>query len=384
MKDKLSWALVIIVSMVLGAGIVLGIDSARSDDDNGSVTGVGQFADTTPPDNNNSNSSNVDAGSSNGAAISDNLDDVSDLYEAVRPSVVSITGTSRTSGGSGSGIVLDKEGNILTNNHVVSGFTELDVTLSDGTSAKATIVGTDPGSDLAVIRADLPADKLKPAKLGDSDKVRTGEGVIAVGNPFGIEGSLTQGVVSGLGRTLAGGTGRPLRQLIQSDAAINPGNSGGALFNRSGEVIGITTAIENPSGDRVFVGIGYAVPVNTATRFLPDMLAGRPIQHPRLGVQLTNLTPALASTHNLNITQGVMLQSVEAGSAASRAGLRGVSGTRAGDVVVSIDGKAVKTFEELAGYIDTKRVGDKIQIKYVRDNQEQTTEVTLEAWRSTT
>jgi putative serine protease PepD len=381
MKDKLSWALVIIVSMVLGAGIVLGIDSTRSDNDNGSLTGVGQFADTTPSDN---NKSNDNTSSSNGAAISDNLDDVSDLYEAVRPSVVSIAGTSRTSGGSGSGIVLDKEGNILTNNHVVSGFTDLDITLSDGTSAKATIVGTDPGSDLAVIRADLPAEKLKPAKLGDSDKVRTGEGVIAVGNPFGIEGSLTQGVVSGLGRTLAGGTGRPLRQLIQSDAAINPGNSGGALFNRSGEVIGITTAIENPSGDRVFVGIGYAVPVNIAKRFLPDMLAGRAIQHPRLGVQLTNLTPALASTYNLNITQGVMLQSVEAGSAASRAGLRGVSGTRAGDVVVSIDGSAVKTFEELAGYIDTKSVGDKIQIKYVRDNQEQTAEVTLEAWRSTT
>ena len=380
MKDKLSWALVIIVSMVLGGGIMLGIDSARSDNNNGTLTGVGQFADTTPADNN----SNGNTSSSNGAPISNTLDDISDLYAAVRPSVVSIAGTSRTSGGSGSGIVLDKQGNILTNNHVVSGFTDLDVTLSDGTTAKATIVGTDPGSDLAVVHVDIPADKLKPAKLGDSDKVRTGEGVIAVGNPFGIEGSLTQGVVSGLGRTLSGGTGRPLRQLIQSDAAINPGNSGGALFNRNGEVIGITTAIENPSGDRVFVGIGYAVPVNTATRFLPDMLAGRAIQHPRLGVQLTNVTPGIASTYSLNISQGVMLQSVEAGSAASRAGLRGVSGTRAGDVVIAIDGKAVKTFEELAGYIDGKSVGDKVQVKYVRDNQEQTAEITLEAWKSTT
>ena len=384
MKDKLSWVLVIIVSMVLGAGIVVGIDSARSDD-NGSTAVIERPADSTSgAPGGESTRGNNGNGSSNGAVDSDQLDDVADLYEAVRPSVVSISGTSRTSGGSGSGIILDKEGNILTNNHVVSGFTDLDVTLGDGTSAAATIVGTDPGSDLAVINVDLPADKLQPAKLGDSDKVRTGEGVIAVGNPFGIEGSLTQGVISGLGRTLSGGTGRPLRQLIQSDAAINPGNSGGGLFNSAGEVIGITTAIENPSGDRVFVGIGYAVPVNIAKRFLPDMLAGRPIQHPRLGVQLTNLSPALAANYNLNISQGVMLQSVEAGSAASRAGLRGVNGSRAGDVVIAIDGKAVKTYEELAGYIDSKSVGDKVQVKYVRDNQEQTVDVTLEAWRSTT
>jgi S1-C subfamily serine protease len=369
MKEKLSWVVVIVVSMVLGAGIVLGIDSARSDDESSLTTATQQGTQQELP-------------APSGSVANDNLDDVADLYEAVRPSVVSITGQSRTGGGSGSGIVLDKQGNILTNNHVVSGYDQIDVTLWDGTSASAKIVGTDPGSDLAVINAQLPADKLKPARLGDSEKLRTGEGVIAVGNPFGIEGSLTQGVVSGLGRTLAGGSGRPLRQLIQSDAAINPGNSGGGLFNRSGEVVGITTAIENPSGDRVFVGIGYAVPVDIAKRFLPDMMAGRQIQHPRLGVQLTNVTPALAASLGLNIDRGVMIQSIDASTAAAKAGLRGASGSRAGDVVIAIDGKAISNFNELASYVDSKNVGDKIQVKVVRDGQEMSFEVTLEAWRS--
>jgi S1-C subfamily serine protease len=128
-----------------------------------------------------------------------------------------------------------------------------------------------------VVKVDVAADKLQPAVLGDSDKARIGELVIAVGNPLNLAGSVTEGIVSGLGRTLSGGAGRPLRQLIQSDAAINPGNSGGALFNKNGEVIGITTAIDNPDGERAFVGIGYSVPVNAAKRFLPDMLEGRTV-----------------------------------------------------------------------------------------------------------
>jgi S1-C subfamily serine protease len=319
---------------------------------------------------------------SSDGSVSAAINDVSDLYDQVRPSVVRITtqGARAGTGGLGSGVVIDKEGHILTNNHVVDGASQIDVTLAGGVSARAEVVGTDPGNDLAIIEVDLPADQLKPVKLGDSSKVRVGEFVIAIGNPFGIEATITDGIVSGIGRTLASGSGRPLRQLIQSDAAINPGNSGGGLFNGRGELIGITTAIENPSGDRVFVGIGYAVPVNTAQRFLPDMLAGRQIQHPRMGVQLQDLTPALAARLGLKgDQQGVLITGVEAGSAAARAGLRGGN---AGDVVVALDGKDVKNFEELAAYIDSKNVGDKLSVKVLREGKEQTLELTLEAWRS--
>src|SRR5207249_3649046 len=155
------------------------------------------------------------------------------------------------SGGLGSGIIIDNKGYILTNNHVVNGFDKIDVTTADGTAASATVVGTDPGNDLAVVKVNMSSDKLKAANLGDSDQARIGDVVIAVGNPFSLDGSVTEGIISGNGRTLQGGTGRPLRQLLQSDAAINPGNSGGALFDRSGNVVGITTAIENPSGQDV-------------------------------------------------------------------------------------------------------------------------------------
>jgi S1-C subfamily serine protease len=193
---------------------------------------------------------------------------------------------------------------------------------------------------------------------------------------------VTEGIVSGLGRTLGGGAGRPLRQLIQSDAAINPGNSGGALFNARGEVIGITSAIENPNGERVFVGIGYAVPINTAQRFLPDMIQGRRIEHPRLGIGLQNLTPAVAETLGISVDQGVLITQVEPSSASSRAGLRGGSTAGAvGDVIVQIDDKQIRTFDDLANYLDSKKVGDTVKVKIVRDGKEATVDVTLEAWQ---
>jgi putative serine protease PepD len=312
--------------------------------------------------------------------------DVSELYARVKPSVVEINAAnSRSTAGSlGSGIVLDKEGHILTNNHVIRGFDQIDVGMADGTAVTAKIIGTDPGNDLALLKIEVPADKLQPATLGDSSKVKAGELVIAVGNPFGIEGSVTQGIVSGVGRTLGGGAGRPLRALIQSDAAINPGNSGGALFDMNGNVVGVTTAIENPSGDRVFVGIGYAVPINTAKRFIPDMKAGKKIEHPRMGVSLTAVTPALAKSNNLGVEQGLLITTLDPGSAAAKAGLRGgAPGARTGigDVITAVDSKVVKTFEDLADYIDNKNVGDTIKVKYMRDGKEATIDIVLDAWR---
>jgi serine protease Do len=371
MKERIvTWTAVVVLSITLGGAAVLGIDHLR-----------GTTKSSAPAVITNS----VPARTSN---VSNNaVQDVADLYASVRPSIVRITGqASRTgSGGLGSGIVLDSKGYILTNNHVVNGFDRIDVTLSDGTAASATVVGTDPGNDLAVVKVNLAADKLKPATLGDSDQARIGDLVVAVGNPFSLDGSVTEGIISGQGRTLSGGTGRPLRQLIQSDAAINPGNSGGALFDRNGSVIGITTAIENPSGQNVFVGIGYAIPINAAKRFLPDLIAGKTVQHPRMGVGLQDVTPAIAGTLNLNVQQGVLITSVDPSSAAARAGLKGGTGSgrspTPGDVVVAIDGHEVKSFNDLANYIDTKNVGDKVELKIVREGKDASINLTLDAWQ---
>jgi len=369
MKEKLTWAAVIFASMVLGGGVVIGADSLRDDS---STSASPQVIERT-------------VNSAGGVAMTAQQD-VSELYARVKPSVVEINAANSrsTSASLGSGIVLDKDGYILTNNHVIKGFDQIDVAMSDGTAVSATIAGVDAGNDLAVLKINVSADKLSPATLGDSDKVKAGSSVIAVGNPFGIEGSVTQGIVSGVGRTLGGGTGRPLRALIQSDAAINPGNSGGALFDINGNVIGITTAIENPSGDRVFVGIGYAVPINTAKRFIPDMKAGKQIDHPRLGVSLTAVTPALAKSNNIGVDQGLLVTTIDPASAASKAGIRGgAPGARTGigDVITSIDNKPVRTFEDLADYIDNKKVGDKVTVKYFRDGKESSVDIVLDAWQ---
>ncbi len=379
LRKVTTWTAVIVLSVVIGGAAVLGIDSLHSGKSSSSTTpAVIEHAVQSP-------SSNI----SNTAPQS-----VADLYAQVRPSVVEIAGSSTRGGfgggssGLGSGIVLDNKGDILTNYHVVQGFNQLDVTFGDGTSVPGKVIGTDPGDDLAVVQVSVDPNELKPAVLGDSDKVRPGDAVMAVGNPFGIDGSVTEGIVSGLGRQLQGTNGaRPLRQLIQSDAAINPGNSGGALFDMNGQVVGITNAIENPSGESVFVGIGYAIPINIAHKYLPDMLSGKPIQHARLGVALQNLTPSLAQQLGINVTQGVLITSVDSGSAAAKAGLHGGTGTSSrsgtvGDVVTAIDGNQVKNYDDLANYIDSKKVGDKVQLKIVRDNKEQTVDLTLDAWES--
>jgi S1-C subfamily serine protease len=362
MSEKLKWALTVVVSMVLGAAAVVGLEGVASDDGGSGSTVIERVS------------------SSDTSGVSTSINSVADLYDQVHESVVKINTSGSQGEGTGSGVVLDDDGHILTNNHVVASGGAIDVVLSDGTSASAEVVGRDTGNDLALIKTDLPADKLKPAKLGNSDDARVGDFVIAVGNPFDRDGTVTGGIVSGLGRTLAENGGRPLRQLIQSDAAINPGNSGGALINSRGEVIGITTAIENPSGGGVFAGIGYSVPINTATRFLPDLLAGRNVEHPRLGIGLEDVTPAIAESRGLSVDHGVQVVAVEQGSAAARAGLRGTR--QSGDVIVAIDGKEINSFDDLAAYIDGKKVGDSVQVKVMRGSQEVTVPVTLEAWRS--
>jgi len=302
------------------------------------------------------------------------------LYERASPSVVRITQTRGDNQvGLGSGIILDRSGHILTNNHVVAGGERLIVTLPDRTRAEARLVGRDPGNDLAVVKVDVDPAKLTPATLGDSSTVRPGQFAIALGNPFGLDRTITLGIISGVGRTLPTG-GRPLRSLIQTDALINPGNSGGPLLNARGEVIGVNTALDSTqlTGDGRGAAIGLAVPINTAKRVLPRMLAGETVKHPWLGISSLELDPIVARDRGIPLTSGALVQRVVRDSPADRAGIR------PGDVIVAIDGRPVRRVEEIADYLDAaKAVGDTVTLQVWRDGESLSLEVTLGEWPET-
>jgi putative serine protease PepD len=253
-----SFAAVVVLSAALGAGLIAGIDSLRgSDNGNAANAGTGSGSPSTI-------STSMPSGSTA-------LPDVADIYASVSPSVVEITTTARNGGGLGSGVVLSTDGLIITNNHVVEGATSISVNFSDGQSATARVVETKPNNDLAVIKVD-GISGLKAAKIGKSDALRPGDEIIAIGNPLGLDNTVTTGVVSALDRQLDGGRGEAsLDGLIQIDAAVNSGNSGGGLFNANGELVGIPTAIENPTGQSVFVGVAYAIPIKTAQTSLTSL-----------------------------------------------------------------------------------------------------------------
>ena len=323
------------------------------------------------------------------------------VYEETAPSIVQITTSRAVVPGSpfeqpieglGSGFIIDADGHILTNNHVAAGVDEVDVTLADGDTVPGRVVGRDPGDDVAVVKIDVDRSRIRPVRLGDSSQLRVGQLVVAIGNPFRFERSMTSGIVSAVGRTFSEvGRQRPLRNLIQTDAAINPGNSGGPLLNSAGEVIGINTAIENPTGNRVFVGLGFAIPINAAKASLPAMLRGDRVQHPWLGISGRQVTPTFTKDTGLSVNQGIYVIQVVPDSPAGRAGLKGAFAADAdlqgaprvpsgGDIILAIDGRAVSKIEELVAYLETKRVGDSVTLRLVRDGTEQEVKVTLEAW----
>ena len=340
--------------------------------------------------------------SSGNAALNSACLSAADIYQELRPAVVEITSTQQgrspfapSGTASGSGIVVDDQGTILTNYHVVADASDLTVTFSDNTTASASVVGTDPENDLAIIRADVSGQTLTSATLGDSDSVRVGDPVLAIGSPFELEGTLTEGIVSATGRTFAPGEStRPIRNMIQTDAAVNPGNSGGPLIDCHGEVIGINTALENPTGQDVNVGIAFAVPINTAKRFLPDMLVGETVSHPWLGIAGHDVTAALAEDLGLSVDSGVYVIVVSDGSPAQRAGLHAASRSEleatatgtpptGGDVIVAVDGRDIASIDELSSYLDTeKKVGDVVSLTVIREGQKSSVEATLAEWPS--
>jgi S1-C subfamily serine protease len=272
----------------------------------------------------------------------------------------------------------------VTNNHVVESASRIRVTFADGITAEAELVGRDSDNDLAVIRVDVPASRLHPVELGDSDALRVGQWAIAIGNPFGFEQTMTTGIVSALGRVVRQQSGFSLPQLIQTDAAINPGNSGGPLLDSHGRVIGVTTLIYSNSGTNA--GVGFAVPVDTVRRVVPSLIATGRYADPWLGIQGTSISSLLAEELDLPVEQGVLVQSVVEDGPADKAGLRGgnrqVSFEGAllaadGDIIVAIDGVSVQDMDDLIVYLADKSVGRRVTLTVLRDGAKRSVKVTL-------
>jgi len=308
------------------------------------------------------------------------------VYREVGPAVVHITSTAVAydfffnqvpQRGTGSGFIINEQGYIVTNNHVVENADNLEVTLANGKKMPARLVGRDPNNDLAVIKIDVSGEKLQVARLGNSEQLQVGQMTIAIGNPFGFDRTVTTGVVSSLKRTVRAPNGREIRDVIQTDAAINPGNSGGPLLNSRGEVIGINSAIFSPTGGSV--GIGFAIPVNTAKRLVPELISKGRVSHPWLGVRGVNVTRELSRRLNLPAEHGVLVMVVEPRSPAAQAGIRG--GDRrvpvgnmvlllGGDLIVGIDGQKVENNDRLVAYLDDhKRVGQTVELEILRQDQ---------------
>ncbi len=307
-----------------------------------------------------------------------------DLFAKVEKSVVQITDSDETDpldSRLGSGFVYDNNGHIITNYHVVNGGGRLDVTFLDGTVYRATLIGSDPFTDLAVLYVeDVPKEKLVPLPLANSSNVRVGEQVAAIGNPFGLSGSMSAGIISGVGRLIptqeAGGFSIP--DVIQTDAPINPGNSGGPLLNMRGEVIGINSAIFSTTGQ--FAGVGFAVPSDTMSKVVPSLITTGSFQHPWLGVAGRDMTPGIADRLNLEEPRGFLVMEVVAGSPAEKAGIRGgtqdvtIDGVQVklgGDVIIGIDDRPVRKIDDILVYLQRdKSVGDELQLTILRDDQE--------------
>ncbi|GAA4573956.1 trypsin-like peptidase domain-containing protein [Planotetraspora kaengkrachanensis] len=307
---------------------------------------------------------------------------IAEVAKAIQPSVVSIRITTQNGGGEGSGVILSADGLILTNNHVVAelgqGGGDVTVKFSDGKTASATVKGTDPTTDLAVIQAQ-GVSGLTPASLGDSDKLQVGDAVLAIGSPLGLEGSVTSGIVSALDRTLTEGGDEPQQPfpfgqqrqqepgttiggMVQTDAAINPGNSGGALVNAAGQVIGINTAIATSGQSSGNIGVGFAIPINTARQVADQLIKTGKATHAFLGVSLADAT---------GDAEGAVISSITAGSPAAKAGLQD------GDLVTKVNEKVVDSAETLVGEIRSSRPGDKVTITYSRNGKVSTVSITL-------
>jgi len=310
-----------------------------------------------------------------------------DVFEKYSGSVVHITSlasrrdritmdVSEIPQGTGSGFVWDQDGHIVTNFHVVQEGDRATVTLKDGSTYPATIVGTAPDKDIAVLKIDAPPQKLLPLPVGQSSNLKVGQSVLAIGNPFGLDQTLTTGVISGLGREIKSVSGRPIQDVIQTDASINPGNSGGPLLDSAGRLIGINTAIYSPSGANA--GIGFAVPVDTVNQIVPQLMKFGKITRPGLGISI--LADQIAQQNKID---GVVIVQVVPGGAADQAGIVGAKSSQSGveidDVIVGLEAAEVHHANDLYKALDTHKVGDVVDVAVENHGKRRTVKVTLQA-----
>ena len=328
-------------------------------------------------------------GISEPSAVSDEQNNI-EVYRTVAPGVVLITTKAEITdywserdeqSGTGSGVVIDKNGHILTNEHVIRGGQRLTVNLGGDKVFAATLVGSDPDTDLAVIKIDAPADQLTVVPVGNSDALTVGQKVLAIGNPFGLDRTLTTGVISGLQRPIRARNNRPIEGAIQTDASINPGNSGGPLLDKFGKMIGINSQILSPSG--ASNGIGFAIPSSIIQRVVPQLIATGKVERPQLGIATKSVAELIKQGIKLPVEEGLLVIAVAPNSSAEKAGLRGTSQEYDGqiifgDVITAIDEKPVKSADELYKALDGKKTGETISLEIYRNGSKTNLTVKLE------
>lgn len=319
------------------------------------------------------------------STVSDEQNNI-EVYRAVAPGVAFITTTTvradfygqefERPSGSGSGSVIDNQGHILTNYHVIESALQrrekLSVSFGGNKTFTATVIGGDPDTDLAVIKIQPPPEGLTVVPFGDSDRLAVGQKVLAIGNPFGLDRTLTTGVISGLQRPIRGVNGRPIDAAIQTDASINPGNSGGPLLDKYGRIIGINSQIYSRSGGSV--GVGFAVPVSIAKRVVPQIIQYGEVRRPKLGAYLVSVSQLSRQGAALPVENGLLIRSVTGGGSAERVGLRGIAQDNTGnliigDIITTIDGVAMNDIDDLYRYLDKKQIGDTVQLEVFRDGR---------------
>jgi S1-C subfamily serine protease len=309
--------------------------------------------------------------------------------ESQEPESFSPFGEPQPEGGNatGSGFVIDDEGHVITNNHVIEGAGSVRVKLGDSeTSYDAEVVGTDPGTDIALLKVDAPAKEFHPLTLGRSADLEVGDPVVAIGNPFGLDRTVTSGIVSALQRDIQAPNGFSISHVIQTDAAINPGNSGGPLINAEGAVIGINAQIATGGGGNGNVGIGFAIPIDTLRDNLEQLKETGEVEHAFIGISGGTVTPELAKALNLPVTEGVIVQTVVKDGPADKAGLEagntsatidGEEVSLGGDIITRVDGENVRSMDEMIELIQESKPGDELKLTILRDGQEKTADVTL-------
>ena len=387
---------ILAVSIIIAAIVILFVYSQFKDVDDfaGNVPILSDLVQTTTDGRRGLSDDAFQIGQVGIIKASDTELSLTDLFQRVEKSVVQITDSGERDvfeSRLGSGFVYDDNGHIITNDHVVSGGgNRLDVTFPDGTVYRASMIGSDPSADIAILYVEgVPKEKLLPLSLADSSKVRVGERVAAIGNPFGLSGSLSSGIVSGVGRQIPAQEeeGFTIPDIIQTDAPINPGNSGGPLLNMRGEVIGINSAIYSTTSQ--FAGVGFAIPSNTLAQVVPSLITTGSYQHPWLGVAGRDITPGLADHLGLNEPRGFLVMDVVAGSPAEKAGiLKGTEDTvidgipikLGGDVIIAVDNNTVRKIDDLLAYVEMKKsVGDDLELTILREGQMMEVVATLAA-----